>query len=162
MILGGDEIGRTQEGNNNAYCQDNETSWVDWTLAEKNAGLLRFTRMMIALRRRHFALTREQFVGRVSWHGTKVGEPDWTGQKRLLALHLAAAPGQPDLFALFNARWEWQKFALPPARGRWRRLVDTNLPSPDDIVEVKDAVVLRPSDQYTAAPRSAVVLVALG
>jgi glycogen operon protein len=160
FLLHGDEFGRTQKGNNNAYCQDNETSWVDWTLAEKNAGLLRFTRMMIALRRRHFALTREQFVGRVSWHGTKVGEPDWTGQKRLLALHLAAAPGQPDLFALFNARWEWQKFALPPARGRWRRLVDTNLPSPDDIVEAADAVPLRPANEYVAAPRSTVILLA--
>src|SRR5260370_5502252 len=79
----GDEFGRTQNGNNNAYCQDNETSWVDWSLAEKNAGLLRFTRLMIALRKRHFALSREQFVNRVTWHGTKVGDPDCTGQPRL-------------------------------------------------------------------------------
>ncbi len=162
LLSQGDEFGRTQQGNNNAYCQDNETAWVDWSLAEKNAGLLRFTRMMIALRKKYFALTREQFAGRVSWHGTAVGEPDWTGQKRVLAFQLRGAHGQPDLYVLFNAHWEWQKFALPPRDGpwHWRRLVDTNLPSPDDIVEVRDAVPLRPADQYVAAPRSAVVLVA--
>jgi glycogen operon protein len=162
LLLQGDEFGRTQNGNNNAYCQDNETSWVDWSLAEKNAGLLRFTRMMIALRKRFFAVGRDQFVSRVSWHGTKPGEPDWTGQKRILAFQLRGAPGQPDLCVLSNAHWEWQKFALPPHGGQWqwRRLVDTNLPSPDDVVEVKDAVPLRPADQYLAAPRSAVILVA--
>ena len=163
LLLQGDEFGRTQHGNNNAYCQDNETSWVDWSLAEKNAGLLRFTRMMIALRKKYFALTREQFVNRVTWHGTKPGEPDWTGQKRILAFQLQGAQGQPDLCLLFNAHWEWQRFALPPHGGhqwRWRRLVDTNLPVPDDIVEVKDAVPLCPADSYVAAPRSAVILVA--
>jgi glycogen operon protein len=162
LLLQGDEFGRTQQGNNNAYCQDNELSWVDWSLAEKNAALVRFTRMMIALRKKYFALTREQFVGRVTWHGTAVGEPDWTGQKRVLAFHLKGAHGQPDLYVLFNAHWGWQKFALPPQGGpwHWRRLVDTNLPGPDDIVEVKDAVPLCPADQYVAAPRSAVILVA--
>src|SRR5262249_34881968 len=145
LLLQGDEFGRTQQGNNNAYCQDNETSWVDWTLAEKNAGLLRFTRLMIALRKQFFALSREEFVRRVSWHGAHVGEPDWTGQKRMLAFQVHGWHQQPDLYVLFNAHWEWQRFALPPHDGRlnWRRLVDTNLAAPADIVEVKDAVPLR-------------------
>jgi glycogen operon protein len=162
MLMQGDEFARTQHGNNNAYCQDNEISWVDWSLAEKNASLVRFTRMMIALRKKYFVLTREQFVSRVTWHGTKVGEPDWTGQKRILAFQLRGGAGQPDLCVLFNAHWEWQKFELPPhgGPGGWRRLVDTNLPGPDDIVEIKDAVPLCPPDQYVAAPRSAVILVA--
>jgi glycogen operon protein len=162
LLSQGDEFGRTQGGNNNAYCQDNETSWVDWTLAEKNLGLLRFTRLMISLRKRRFSLSREQFVNRVSWHGAKVGDPDWTGQKRVLAFQLHGWHGQPDLFVIFNAHWEWQAFALPPHDGawHWRRLVDTNLPVPDDIVEEQDAVPLRPADHYVAAPRSAVVLVA--
>jgi glycogen operon protein len=135
---------------------------VDWTLAEKNAGLLRYTKMMIALRKKYFALPREQFVQRMCWHGTEPGEPDWTGQKRVLAFQLRGAGGNPDLCVLLNAHWEWQKFALPPHGGqwRWRRLVDTNLPAPDDIVEAKDAVPLRPADQYVAAPRSTVILVA--
>jgi glycogen operon protein len=161
FLLQGDEFGRTQNGNNNAYCQDNETSWMDWSLVETNAGLLRFTRMIIALRMRHFALKREQFVNRVSWHGTKVGDPDWTGQKRTLAFQLHGWHGQPDVYVLFNAHWDWQKFVLPPHEGqlRWRRLVDTNLPSPLDIVEETDAIQLRPPDHYMAAPRSAVILI---
>jgi glycogen operon protein len=162
LLLHGDEFGRTQQGNNNAYCQDNAVSWVDWGLAEKNAGLLRFTRLMIALRKRHFALGREQFVTRVSWHGTRVGEPDWTGQRRALAFQLHGGPGQPDLHVIFNAHWEWQRFQLPPSDGhwRWQRLVDTNLQSPDDIVEEADTVPLRPADTYLVAPRSTVILIA--
>jgi glycogen operon protein len=161
LLLQGDEFGRTQRGNNNAYCQDNDVSWVDWGLAERNAGLLRFTRELIALRKKYFALGREQFVHRVRWHGAKAGEPDWTGEARALAFQLHGRRGEPDLYVLFNAHWEWRKFALPPHEGqrRWRRLLDTNLPPPDDIVEEGQAVMLRPADHYLAAPRSAVVLI---
>jgi glycogen operon protein len=117
--------------------------------------------MMIALRKQFFALGREQFVTRVNWHGVRVGEPDWTGQQRLVAFHLPGSHGQPHLYVLFNAHWEWQKFSLPAHDGRWnwRRLVDTNLASPHDIVEPRDAVPLRPADCYLAAPRSAVILI---
>jgi glycogen operon protein len=134
---------------------------VDWSLAEKNAGLLRFTRLMIALRKQHFALSREQFVNRVSWHGRRVGDPDWTGQSRLLAFHLHGGYGQPHLYVIFNAHWDWQTCALPPHDGQWywRRLVDTHLETPEDIVEEKDAVPLRPGDSYHVAPRSAVILI---
>jgi glycogen operon protein len=162
LLLQGDELGRTQRGNNNAYCQDNDISWVDWGLEQKNAGLLRFTRLMVGLRKRHFALSREQFIGRVTWHGPKLGEPDWAGQQRALAFHLHGGQGRPDLYVFFNAHWEQQRFALPPVEGRyrWQRLIDTNLPAPDDAVEEKDAVPLRPADHYMAAPRSAVILLA--
>jgi isoamylase len=162
LLLQGDEFGRTQRGNNNAYCQDNEISWVDWSLAEKNAGLLRFTRLMISLRKRYFAMNREQFVNRVSWHGTRIGEPDWTGQKRLLAFQLHGWHEQPDLHVIFNAHWEWQRFSLPPHEGQWqwRRLVDTNLASPEDIVDEEQAVPLQPGDHYMVAPRSTVILIA--
>jgi glycogen operon protein len=161
LLLMGDELGRTQQGNNNAYCQDNDISWVDWSLAQKNAGLVRFTSMMIALRKKHFALSREQFVNRVSWHGIKVGDPDWTGQTRTLALQVHAWNGQPAFYVLFNAHWEQQRFGLPALDGqwRWRRLLDTNLPSPSDIVEEKNAVPLNPVDHYVMAPRSAVILI---
>jgi glycogen operon protein len=161
FLLHGDEFGRTQRGNNNAYCQDNEISWVDWRLADRNAGLLRFTRMMIGLRQRHFAMTREEFVDRVIWHGQAVGEPDWTGVTRSLAFQLPGGASTPGLHVMFNAHWEWQMFDLPANNGQrfWQRLVDTNLPSPDDIVEDQDAVPLRKSDFYVMAPRSAVILV---
>ncbi len=162
FLLFGDEFGRTQRGNNNAYCQDNEISWVDWTLAGKNAGLLRFVKHMIALRQKHFAMTREQFVNRVSWHGTKIGDPDWTGARRVLAFQLHGMHGQSHLYVVFNAHWEFQNIELPAHDGqrRWMRLVDTNLPSPHDIVEEKDAVRVRPADHYVAAPRSAIILIA--
>lgn len=161
FLLAGDEFGRTQKGNNNAYCQDNETSWVDWELAERNAGLLRFTKMMIALRKRRFALSREQFINRITWHGSRIGNPDWTGQGRALAFQMHGWHGQPDFYVMFNAHWETQGFHIPPHDGqwRWRRLVDTNLPAGDDILEEKDAIPLRPADFYLVAPRSAVILV---
>jgi isoamylase len=161
LLTQGDEFGRTQMGNNNAYCQDNEVSWVDWTLTQKNAGLLRFTRLLIALRKNHFAMSREQFVNRVSWHGTKIGDPDWTGQSRALAFQTHGWHGQPDIYVLFNANSATQMFALPPHQGQWRwhRLVDTNLPSPMDIVEDKNAVQLNPAHHYLAAGNSAVILI---
>jgi glycogen operon protein len=162
LLMQGDEFARTQHGNNNAYCQDNETSWVDWDRAQKNAGLLRFTRLMIALRKRYFAMSRDQFISRVCWHGVQVGAPDWTGHSRTLAFHLYGGQGRPDIYVLLNAHWEWQRFFLPSHGGqwRWKRLVDTNLSSPDDIVEEKYAVPLRPDDHYDLAPRSTVILIA--
>jgi isoamylase len=161
LLTQGDEFGRTQQGNNNAYCQDNEISWVDWSLAQKNASLLRFTRLMIAMRKQHFALSREQFCNRVSWHGPKVGDPDWTGQSRTLAFQMHGWHSQPDIYVMLNANWESKRFAIPPHEGqwRWKRLVDTNLASPDDIVLEKDAVPLRPSDHYILAARSTVILI---
>ncbi len=161
LLTQGDEFGRTQLGNNNAYCQDNEVSWVDWTLTQKNAGLLRFTRLLIALRKNHFAMSREQFVKRVSWHGTKISDPDWTGQSRALAFQMHGWHGQPDIYVIFNANSATQMFALPPHHGQWRwhRMVDTNLPSPMDIVEDKNAVQLNPANHYLVAANSAVILI---
>jgi glycogen operon protein len=162
MLLMGDEFGRTQQGNNNAYCQDNEISWLDWSVAQKNAAQVRFTTMMIALRKKYFSLSREQFLVRVRWHGTKPSNPDWTGQSRTLAMELhSGGQGQPAFYVLMNAHWEPHLFTLPPTEGqhRWRRLVDTNLPSPDDIVEEPNAVPLDPGDHYLATPRSVVMLI---
>jgi glycogen operon protein len=162
LLSHGDEFGRTQHGNNNAYCQDNEISWVNWELAKKNAGLLRFTQRMIALRKQYLAMDREEFVNRISWHGTQVGNPDWLGQQRCLALQIHSRKGQPHFYVILNAYWESLCFNLPAIDGqwRWKRVVDTNLPSPEDIVEEKDAVWLRPADHYVASPRSVVILTA--
>ncbi len=159
FLLQGDEFGRTQQGNNNAYCQDSEISWVNWKLAESNAGLLRFTRMMIALRKRFFASDKEGLSNRIRWHGPR-GEPDWGECSRTLAFHLHGEAGLPDLFVICNAHWETQRFHLPHHPGHWRRLVDTNLPSPCDIVEEQHAVPLHPSDHYLVSPRSTVILMA--
>ncbi len=161
FISQGDEFGRTQLGNNNAYCQDSEVSWVDWTLVERNADLLRFTQMMIALRKKYFAMTREEFVNLVTWHGTRIGDPDWTGESRTLAFQLHGWHSMPDLYVIFNAHWQWQEFALPAHEGQrnWRRLVDTRLPSPDDVVTDDRAVPLDPPNHYSMGPRSVAILI---
>jgi glycogen operon protein len=159
LLLQGDEFGRTQRGNNNAYCQDNDISWIDWGLARKNAALLRFTSMLIALRKKYFAHGPGEFSQRVSWHRTRLDHPDWSGQQPGLALHLHGVGAEPDVHVIFNNHRDSQLFALPgPSSRPWRRLIDTALPSPNDIVEEHRATPLRPGDCYLASPHSAVVL----
>jgi len=95
MLLAGDEFCRTQKGNNNAYCQDNDISWIDWDLKEKNYDILRFVRLMISMRRTYETLRRETFftgdkpfaqaLPDISWHSTKVDAPDFGPKSRLLA-----------------------------------------------------------------------------
>jgi len=167
MLLGGDEFGRSQGGNNNAYCQDNETSWYDWRLLKENAGLHRFVRGMIALRRRHETLTREHALGRrhyeealldgVTFHGVKLHQPDWSHHSHTLAIHLHGLDGDGSLYLIANAYAEPLAFELPPQM-RWKRMVDTSLPSPEDLVEEEDAP-LAPGPTYIAGPRSVVILV---
>ena len=105
MLLAGDEFGRTQRGNNNAYCQDNATSWVDWSLLERNAGLFAFTQRLIRFRKAHPALRRRTFFEDeekplVAWHGTKLGKPDWTGESRALGMHLLGAGGDDPIYLI--------------------------------------------------------------
>ena len=146
MFVAGDEVGRSQQGNNNPYCQDNEISWFDWTLVAKNAGLLRFCRSMIRFRKMHAALRRDQFfdgsmnergLKDVSWHGTQLDYPGWDDpDARALAMTLAGFDGDCDLHVMFNMFWEPLDFEVPVVPGRsWRLAVDTAQPSPQDIVE---------------------------
>jgi glycogen operon protein len=172
MILAGDELGRTQEGNNNAYCHDNEISWIDWSLEEKNAGLLRFTKLLIAFRKTHPILRRTSFfTGKgneqsprpdVTWHGVLSGRPDFDPGSRALAMQLAGehAPS-PDCDIYFAANaWAGElEFQLPPPPDgtRWARVVDTALESPHDIAdEGHETPVLAAT--YRVAPFSCVVL----
>ncbi|MDZ7641785.1 MAG: glycogen debranching protein GlgX [Desulfurivibrio sp.] len=151
MLCAGDEFGRSQRGNNNAYCQDNEISWLDWRLTEQNAGLLRFFRLLISLRRRHPLFRRDHFFssappGRqpeISWQALEPGRQDWSAAGRVLAFRLhgqAGCRGQQrdrDFFVMFNAAAQPQTFTLPkpPARRPWRRLIDTAAASPRDIYQ---------------------------
>ena len=101
MLLAGDEFGRTQKGSNNAYCQDNDISWVDWSLLDKNSELFEFTKQLIALRKKHPALRRKtHFTGKgdVEWIGPDGGKPDWENA-RALGMHL---PGTDELLILIN------------------------------------------------------------
>ena len=165
MLLAGDEFSRTQRGNNNAYCQDNETSWVDWSLLERDADLFRFTQRLILFRKAHPSLRRRTFFEDeerppVAWHGTRLGKPDWTGESRVLGMHLLAAGGDEGIYLIANAHWEAKAFELPkPAAGKaWRRFLDTSLPPGEDALP-PGAEVPIPTGRYAAGPRSVVVLV---
>jgi glycogen operon protein len=170
MITAGDEIRRTQHGNNNAYCQDSELSWFDWSLVEKEAELLRFFKGMIKLRRQTGALHRVRFMrGEVNdrglhdveWHGCNLGCPGFDDPSSgVLAMTIGnmVGPG-PDLHILLNMEDQALDFEVPPMIGRtWHRLVDTSQPSPADFCDPGDEVAVL-GTSITAAARSVVVLI---
>jgi isoamylase len=176
MLMAGDEFLRTQGGNNNAYCQDNEVSWVNWDLAAQNADFLRFVKEMIALRKRHPALRRRGFFrgrgatgdGRpdVIWHGMEPRNPDFSIQSRTLAFALDGrlTGGEPDcdFYVACNSSNEVLPFRIPmaPSRIPWRRVIDTALAAPLDIVAEEEGPEVTPLTAYPVAPYSMVVLVA--
>jgi glycogen operon protein len=167
MMLAGDEAGRTQFGNNNAFCQDNETSWFDWKLLDQNAGLFRFFRLLIGFRREHAILRRgtfstavESLAPKVEWHGARLHEPDWSPHSRSLAMHLYGTVGntQQHIYMIANAYWEPIVFELPIVPGwRWMRSIDTSYSTPLDIVEPGRERMLEGPYQYQVGPRSIVV-----
>lgn len=131
MLLMGDEVRRTQMGNNNAYCQDNELSWFDWSLVEKNSALLNFTRELIKYRlrkevRTHHGRTLSQVLGEshLEFHGVELQQPDWREFSHSLALTARLAGDSRTLHAMFNAFWEPLDFALP--EGGWKLWLDTS------------------------------------
>jgi glycogen operon protein len=173
MLLGGDEFLRTQQGNNNAWCQDNAISWFHWELAEQHADFLRFVRQLIALRSRHPALRRRTFffgsgsTPDIIWHGTEPLRPDFSAESRAIALTLDGRrvdrPGviDRDFYMALNAYWEPLEFKVPAApTGRpWRRTVDTALPSPDDALGLDEGPVIPVLHPYRVEARSMLVLV---
>jgi glycogen operon protein len=170
MILAGDEVGRTQQGNNNAYCQDNEISWFDWRLVEQNRDMLRFVKQMIAFRKRHPCLRRRKFLtGQrppgarlpdVTWHGVRLRESLWDDPNaQLLAYTLGGlSEAEEDVHVVLNMSNDALEVALPDLAGRrWHRAIDTWLPSPDDIQEPGRQPRLA-ALSCKVAPRSVVVL----
>lgn len=161
MLLGGDEFRRTQGGNNNAWCQDNETSWVDWHLLERHQDIARFAREMIAFRRTHPVLSRERFYteAEVQWFGPDGNVPDWFDPAaRQLACRIHEDTGS-HLFLMFNAGSEAVGFHVPAAPGgmHWYRAVDTYRAAPEDIAPPGQAPRLG-ADRYQVEPRSSVIL----
>jgi glycogen operon protein len=170
MLLAGDEVLRTQGGNNNAYCQDNETSWLDWGLVDRNAEMLRFVREMVALRRRHPSLMRRRFLSGqrragarqpdICWHGSQLFDPPWDDpQARVLAFTLAAVgDGEADLHVVMNMSETLHEASLPELPGRvWHRAADTGLASPEDVTGPSSQARLD-GLTYPAQPRTVVVL----
>jgi isoamylase len=169
MLLMGDEVRRTQNGNNNAYCHDSELSWFDWGLLERHADIHRFVKALNAFRQRRDVvaegrpLTLNQLLHRakVEWHGVELGRPDWSEHSHSIAFTIRSLLGRFLLHGIFNAYWEPLTFQLPPVPGSqpWRRCIDAAQAPPDDIHPWNEAPVL---EQATciAAPRSVVLLVA--
>jgi isoamylase len=160
MFRMGDEFLQTQGGNNNPYNQDNETSWLDWSRLDEHAEVFRFFQQMIAFRKSHPSLARAHFWREdVRWYG--IGRhPDLSWDSRSLAFCLhGASVGDGDIYVLINAFWEPLEFGIHEGLpGDWRRVVDTSLPSPEEIVPEDQAPVVR-SRSYRVPGRSLVVLV---
>jgi glycogen operon protein len=166
MLLAGDEMRRTQQGNNNAYCQDNEISWVDWSLQAEHADLVHFVRELIRFRKSRPALCADTYYhsDEVEWYDCQARTPDWDDPEgRCLAL-LVPGHDTSDLLLLFNAHTEPRRFTLPdaPQGGGWFRKADTSRSEPDDILADGAEVPLSDSTHYPLEPRSSVILVAPG
>ncbi len=170
MLLGGDEFGRTQKGNNNAYCQDNEISWVNWQLAEQNQDFLRFVRLLIQFRQKHETFHRKHFhvqtldgIPEMSWHGLKVGQPDWSEDSKWLGLLYSTFPktGDPDFYLMFNADASAKRFELPKPRDgfRWHLLLNTYNQPPKDIFEEENAPLLKNQTVFELQSYSSAVLI---
>jgi len=171
MILMGDEVRRTQHGNNNNYCHNDETNWFDWTLVEKQADLHRFF-MLLAERRllrdvehEHERLSLTQMIeeAKKAWHGVKLYQPDWGDSSHTLSFSVELKGQKINFQFILNAYWEPLDFELLPiddgSGNPWRRWIDTALDSPHDIVPWQMAQSI-PGYSYRAEPRSIVVLLA--
>ena len=168
MLLGGDEFGRTQKGNNNAYCQDNEISWFDWTLLERYAGLHRFCKEMIRFRKENPVFHRaEFFVGAsdttpgkdpdIRWFTTDGTPEQWDEAEPHLACWInGEGNGGTDLYLIFNPTLTTSRFHVP--RGTWLKRIDTAATTPNDIVEAAHALPTGRLPVIRVAPKSMVVL----
>ncbi len=176
MLSMGDEIMRTQLGNNNAYCQDNEISWFNWADVERNQEMLRFTQKMIDFTQSHAIFRDNRFWQEkrpdvpysahhgqgtfVSWDAVGRRTPESEGNSRSLAFTLFHPESREHICVLLNAYWEPITFELIPlpVQERWHRIVDTAQDAPDDFLELEQSESLD-EDHYDVAPRSAVILI---
>ncbi|MHB1035915.1 MAG: glycogen debranching protein GlgX [Pirellulales bacterium] len=173
MLLMGDEVRRSQLGSNNAYCQNNETSWFDWGLVQKHRDVHRFVKHLVAARATRDASREESGMSlnellrqtKIHWHGVRLNQPDWRGDSHSLAFTAWSLKGRMVFHVMLNAYWEPLVFELPPVgdgqpRG-WRRWFDTYLDSPDDISGWAEAAAVADSN-YVVQSHSVAALFALG
>ncbi len=168
MLLMGDEVGRSQHGNNNPYCQDNEISWFDWSLLERHGDIHRFVKALIAHRmqrdividRRHVSLNDLLAESVIEFHGVTLDEPDWSEASRSFSVTLNSLNNRFRIHLMVNAFWEALRFELPVADGKqnpWHRWIDTALASPADISDWSSAPVVN-SRHLLVEARSLVAL----
>jgi glycogen operon protein len=169
MILAGDEVGRSQQGNNNAYCQDNEISWTDWNLLTQNQELFRFFKAMIAFRKGNAALRRGNFfngevnergIKDITWHGRKILAPEWEDpSSKVLSFTMGSFREQePDIHVMINMDSVAYEFELPKTGGnqKWVRFADSSLTMPNDIGAAESV----PGNSYLVEYFSVVILLA--
>jgi glycogen operon protein len=162
MLLMGDECGRTQQGNNNAYCHDGPLTWYDWSLLKTNADLFRFCRLMIRFRQQQpWPAGAMDDSLELSWHGTRPWHPDWSASSRVLAFMRRGNDHGDLIYAMMNMYWEPLEFELPAlSEGRrWLMFANTGMPTPEDIWESGQEPVLSDQKKILAAGRSIIVLV---
>ncbi|MEN8199645.1 MAG: isoamylase [Thermodesulfobacteriota bacterium] len=167
MITAGDEFGRSQGGNNNCWCQDNKTSWIDWNLAKSNKGLLRFFRKCLELRKNHVLFRRRNFFshgheGEISWQSLVPGSEDWSANCHTLAFLIKGKGADDDFFIMLNGqRVEAASFTIPPPtnkRKRWKQIIDTGRPTPLDFPPAKYVKQRNGGDTLKVAAMGAIVL----
>jgi isoamylase len=174
MVLAGDEFGRTQKGNNNAYCHDSPLNWIDWSLKEKNQDLFRFFRLLIQLRKNHPIFRRSDFFPDlphelhhpIRWQSTQPDTGDWSDSAKSLAFLLdgQGAEGRPDndFFVMLNGHHsKAERFTAPNpiSNGRWRKIIDTAAPPPLDFLEGSKGILLTSNKNIKVEPMGAVVLI---
>jgi len=176
MLLGGDEFFRTQRGNNNAYCQDNEINWFNWTEVERHRDILTFFRKAIAFTRRYPVLqSRKFFTGKdsngngipdIQWFGEDLGNPEWNDSELRTLCYLLdggddpCGTGEYFLFMILNADFRMRVVRLPglPGGKQWRRVIDTSLEAGEDFLDEGQEIPIDPPEHYVVNSRSTVVL----
>jgi glycogen operon protein len=177
MILMGDEVGRSQKGNNNAYCHDSELSWMDWRLLQTNAQLWRFCRALVHFRHAHpilrnrYHFSNRDYVGSgyadITWHGTQAWNADWSDSSRTIAFmldghHARGGTVKDDfLYVAINMHWDSHTFELPglPAGTAWHVFANSGVASPDDVWEPGSEPVLSDQQAMILSDRSVCILV---
>ncbi|MCB9431140.1 MAG: glycogen debranching enzyme [Ardenticatenaceae bacterium] len=177
LILMGDEVGQSKQGNNNTYCQDNELSWFNWELLKQNQDLFRFFQQCIAFRHAHPILrNRTHFQHRdavgsgypdISWHSEEAWRPNWASYGRTLAFMLCGQHAQsgyaPDdyIYVAMNMHWDCHLFDLPrlPLGKKWYLFANSSVPSPYDICEVGNERLIQNQNQFMMESRSVVICV---
>ncbi|WP_206680684.1 glycogen debranching protein GlgX [Hymenobacter polaris] len=178
MLLMGDEVGRTQKGNNNTYCQDNELNWFNWDDLKTNADLFNFAKSLVHFRRQHPVLRshlhfrHQDYVGSgypdVSFHGTRAWQPDSSAGARAFAFMLCGKHAKQGivqdniLYIAFNMYWDALDFELPglPEDQDWHVFANTALAAPDDVHAPGTELHLDNQSSFLVGPRSVVILVA--
>ena len=171
MLLMGDEVRRTQLGNNNAYCQDGPLSWFDWGDVKKNSGILLFFKKLVHFTQQEPIFQQERLLNTrqtgtgpyIEWHGVTQGRPDWAEDSHSIAFTLGHPEENKRFFVMLNAYCEPLSFELPrPTAGGkcWRRIVDTSVQSPEDFLDIRSAMAIE-GPYYRLESRSASLVLEL-